>query len=373
VSTGHTCEVSGEWTKISATATSFTVDYDSSINLTACDSDSTVTDYCVMIEVGYASACGVSYTTAIEFNLKYSGLCKESEWVVKSDLTTFYIDANVVAQDALEGYNYNENYWETSDVEFTFEASYLDAPTFHNEFNNESIPVVEDGTAFTIRQNVKNTARDTLRDSCTQTVAQMADGMDMNAGSLSNGECESLQFGDCFELDIKSKTYACGGTPTYDTAQDMTFDNDGNYWSYLYGSGVDCPLSNELCCLSFELDLALAETPSNGCTSANGNTLRRLSSPNARYLEDSIVDKNRIATLVHTIHVVRAGDGAFGEEGSRGAGNNKSDSGVAGWIPAAGVGGLLLLAGAVIAVTRRPSLLRGAFHGPTKVLPNEEK
>jgi hypothetical protein len=50
-----------------------------------------------------------------------------------------------------------------------------------------------------------------------------------------------------------------------------------------------------------------------------------------------------------------------------------SDSGgSAGWLPAVAVGGLLLLGGAVVAVTRRPSLLRGAFHGPTKVLPNED-
>ena len=78
--------------------------------------------------------------------------------------------------------------------------------------------------------------------------------------------------------------------------------------------------------------------------------------------------------LYHTIVVARSSaaspDAQLRDSSMRK--NGKNDSGVAGWIPAAGVGGLLLLAGAVIAVTRRPSLLRGAFHGPTKVLPNED-
>jgi len=375
VTVGATCGGSGSWTKISATSQSEEFSYTIPAN---CPTE----NYCARLEIAYTSDCSESATPdpVIRMDVSYTGLCSVANWEVTTAIETFYVDANVVKDGAVGQTDSVTDGWSVSSSTFTFAVTYLGQPTFHDQTTSNELNVIDTSTAYSIRQPVTNAGRNALRTSCSNLKA---------ADSRTNLEgfsgCSTLQIGDCFTLNIQEGVHQCGAdlsSITYangassatwtDSSGDSTSDSSNyGYWSEAYDAPDCSAATTGLCCLRFELSLAAASDSTN-CPFYESGGGRRLSSSNSRYLADGATD-DALMTLSHTIVVARSGgatpDAQLRDSSMR---KGKSDSGVAGWIPAAGVGGLLLLAGAVIAVTRRPSLLRGAFHGPTKVLPNED-
>merc|ERR1719181_1169781 len=114
-------------------------------------------------------------------------------------------------------------------------------------------------------------------------------------------------------------------------------------------------------------------TNANTCTAQQASSGRRLGDSSGRanrYLQED--EDRKLFGMVYSMAVQTSGDDSSEFVGGADPSRVSDSGGSAGWLPAVAVGGLLLLGGAVVAVTRRPSLLRGAFHGPTKVLPNED-
>lgn len=97
--------------------------------------------------------------------------------------------------------------------------------------------------------------------------------------------------------------------------------------------------------------------------------VRRLNAPSRRLQEEEVEVRTNPIRRLFTMQVrVGDSDSDLVVEEPLTAGTPSTG----GWIAPVAVCGLLVLGGAIVAVTRRPSLLRGAFHGPTKVLPNEK-
>lgn len=343
----------------------------------ACGTATTGGVGCYKIQVGYVSACGTCESPTVIYtgSYGYSSICTDDDLQITSNITTMDIDLGALSQAAVQA---SES---TSTYSNAFTASTISAEFGVNDFQ---VPYLISGAwaADTLRHTaailVSGTYQLVIKPATAGTARLIAACNAMESGSRPSGwssNCDDAEFGDCFEITEGQGSYQCGQSATTDTQAAMTWDSttDADNPQYYAGINIDCSaVGDDNCC--HQITLVVNEITSGSCsrtTSYPGE--RRLGDSSGRanrYLQED--EDRKLFGMSYSMAVQTSGDDSSEFVGGADPSRVSDSGGSAGWLPAVAVGGLLLLGGAVVAVTRRPSLLRGAFHGPTKVLPNED-
>lgn len=347
----------------------------------ACDDVVSGGDGCYKIEVGYVSACGAcdnSATVIYTGQYAYSEICTEDSLQITENITSMDIDLGALSQDAVM----------TSPSSST-DSNAFTASTISAEFgvNDFQVPYLIPG-AVTDGSWAADASRHTgailvsgnyhlvIKPATAGTARLIAACNAMEEGSRPDGwssNCDDAEFGDCFEITEGQDSYECEGTVNEDTDSGRTMTWDSNTPQYHASININCP-TDDNCChqITLEVKAASGDTCSR-TTSYPAGGRRRLGDSSGRanrYLQED--EDRKLFGMSYSMAVQTSGDDSSEFVGGADPSRVSDSGGSAGWLPAVAVGGLLLLGGAVVAVTRRPSLLRGAFHGPTKVLPNED-
>jgi hypothetical protein len=332
---------------------------------------------CYQIQVGYVSACGSCESPTVIYtgSYGYSSICTDDDLQITSNITTMDIDLGALSQDRVTSpssstYS-NEFTANTISAEFgvnDFQVPYLISGTWAAGTSRHTGAISVSGTYhLVIKPADAGTAR--LIAACNA----MEEGSRPDEWSGSN-TCSNAEFGDCFQITEGQGSYECGGSATTDTQAPMTWDSttDANNPQYHAGINIDCQtVGDDNCC--HQITLVVNEITTGSCSAQPYNGGRRLGDSSGRanrYLQED--EDRKLFGMSYSMAVQTSGDDSSEFVGGADPSRVSDSGGSAGWLPAVAVGGLLLLGGAVVAVTRRPSLLRGAFHGPTKVLPNED-
>jgi hypothetical protein len=145
---------------------------------------------------------------------------------------------------------------------------------------------------------------------------------------------------------------------------EVSFNDDAGLVTNIPDCGTATTVDRRQCVVRCDIKLEAFVGGSGGF-----DDVRRLNAPSRRLQEEKVEVRSNPVRRLFTMQVrVGDSDSDLVVEEPLTAGTPSTG----GWIAPVAVCGLLVLGGAIVAVTRRPSLLRGAFHGPTKVLPNEK-
>lgn len=329
---------------------------------------------CYKIQVGYVSACGTCDTSATVIYTKsygYSEICTDDDLQITTNITSMDIDLGALSQAAVtspSSTTYSNAFTaNTISAEFgvnDFQVPYIISGTWANDATRHTGAIAASGQTYhlVIKPASAGTAR--LIAAC----AAMESGARPAGWSSS---CNDAEFGDCFDITEGQGSYQCGGNATTDAQAPMNWDSA--IAQYHAAINIDCSsVSGNNCChqITLEVDLIATGSCSAQQVSGSGRRLGDSSGRANRYLQED--EDRKLFGMVYSMAVQTSGDDSSEFVGGADPSRVSDSGGSAGWLPAVAVGGLLLLGGAVVAVTRRPSLLRGAFHGPTKVLPNED-
>lgn len=347
-----------------------------------CNGIDSVVSICFSVQLGYSSECtGDPDDYFLQADYIFTDICDENSYSVSVDISETTINLGALNQDVLQAKEDLAEQTETFEVD---DASY---EITISDFELPDLVLVDDdgaaySTAYTgelkqannpavaLQLSTMTTLNGVLRTAC----GAMSDDVKPTVWEADGGRGSACQVynTDCIKVTFAQLSFDCGTPDAFSDNDYGAADDDGDNgdkWS-LNLDFTECPDGNENCCQQVGIKVATADNAGTQCTSqysvAGG---RRLSSRN-RFLQED--EDTTLFKMGYTMAVKRSGDDSSEFVGGADPSRVSDSGGSAGWLPAVAVGGLLLLGGAVVAVTRRPSLLRGAFHGPTKVLPNED-
>lgn len=333
----------------------------------ACNGDTSGGYACVSLEYLKAEDCNaITHQSAAVFFTAtwfFENICVPDSMTVDNTVETSILDLGALMQQALQTDTTSNTTDMGSSIVRAVSLSIGDfnAPTIHDQGDNGLVSGALAATGSYYLKIQMNGVRGRLETAC--------DGIDESFRPSGWSDCgTSVSVIDCFDLTFAQGSNDCASkNATLGTYGSVTSENTEGLYKYNLDFS-SCPAGEENCCHSVGVIVGMVTNSQTTCASQAASG-RRLSGE-SRFLQEE--EDRRLFGMSYSMAVQTSG--ADSSEFVGGADPSRvSDSGSsAGWLPAVAVGGLLLLGGAVVAVTRRPSLLRGAFHGPTKVLPNED-
>jgi hypothetical protein len=335
---------------------------------TDCEGATTGGSACVRIAIGSNSDCGTGDPSSnfMVYDFKFEGICTEDSFSVSSDVTESTINLGALMKSQVVD---NDSGDETTTFESQQSLSYaiqigdFNVPTVEDD--GTGLAVVGDldaGSSYNLLLSTKAALTTTIRNKCSSLSA--------NSRPSQWSDCTSDPVvTDCFQVVFADDSNSCDDDAdapdlsSYSTQGDVNHVGDTAGSSWRFPLTFDCTAGIQCC---HHVGIKVEVTTDTICT----NGRRRRLSGNSRHLQEE--EDRGIFGMSYSMAVATSGADSSEFVGGADPSRVSDSGGSAGWLPAVAVGGLLLLGGAVVAVTRRPSLLRGAFHGPTKVLPNED-
>ena len=370
----ETDESSGSFTQVSlasgdtGTITATTAMNNAITNAKAdCDGATTGGSACVRIVIGSNSDCGDGDPSSnfMVYDFKFEGICTEDSFSVSSNVTESTINLGALMQSQVVD---NDSGDETKTFESQQSLSYaiqigdFNVPTVEDESTNDAVAgdLDVDGS-YNLLLSTKASLTSTLISRC--------DSLSSNSRPTAWSTCSNAKVTDCFQVVYAEDSNSCDDDADAPDLSEYSTQGDANHVGDTAGSSWRFPLTFDCtsgiqCC--HHVGIKVEVTTDTICT----NRRRRRLSGNSRHLQEE--EDRGIFGMSYSMAVATSGADSSEFVGGADPSRVSDSGGSAGWLPAVAVGGLLLLGGAVVAVTRRPSLLRGAFHGPTKVLPNED-
>lgn len=322
---------------------------------------------CVRVSIGSNSDCGTDDPSSnwMVFDFKFEGICTEDSFSVSSNVTDSTINLGALMQSAVVTNDSGE-------YETTFETQ--QSLSYAIQITDFNIPTVEDSdTSATVIGDLDVNGNYNLLLSTTgeltTTIRNKCLSLSTNSRPSQWSDCDSDPVvTDCFQVVYAQDSNTCSADSS-DAPVLTSFSTEGQHEGDTAGSSWRFPLtfsctSGLQCCHHVAIRVKVSDS------SICSNRRRRRLSGNSRHLQEE--EDRGIFGMSYSMAVATSGADSSEFVGGADPSRVSDSGGSAGWLPAVAVGGLLLLGGAVVAVTRRPSLLRGAFHGPTKVLPNED-
>lgn len=363
-----TDDTSNNYTQVSLSSDTGTVDAVTDMNDAITRAKALCTEAsggsaCVRIAIGSNSDCGTGDPSSnfMVFDFKLEGICTEDSFSVSSNVSISTINLGAIMQDQVvdnDTDNQTKTFATQSSLSYAIQIADFNFPTVEDNATNATVKgdLNVDGN-YNLLLSTKGELTTTLVNKCKS--------LKSNSRPSQWSTCENAKVTDCFQVIYADDSNSCDDD---NDAPDLSsFSTEGDHEGDTAGSSWRFPLtinctSGVQCC--HHVAIKVKTTKDTICSN------RRRLSGNSRHLQEE--EDRGIFGMSYSMAVATSGADSSEFVGGADPSRVSDSGGSAGWLPAVAVGGLLLLGGAVVAVTRRPSLLRGAFHGPTKVLPNED-
>jgi hypothetical protein len=369
-----TDESSGSFTQVSlASGDTGTVTATNAMNAaisdakTDCGGATTGGSACVRIAIGSNSDCGTGNPNSnfMVYDFKFEGICTEDSFSVSSNVTESTINLGALMQSQVVDNDSGDEattFQSQQSLSYAIQIGDFNFPTVEDDgTSNAVVGDLDAGGSYNLLLSTKAALTSTLISKC--------NSLSSNSRPSEWANCNDAKVTDCFQVTYAQDSNSCDDDADAPVLSSYSTQGDTNHVGDTTGSSWRFPLtfsctSGVQCCHHVGIKVEVSD--SSICT----NRRRRRLSGNSRHLQEE--EDRGIFGMSYSMAVATSGADSSEFVGGADPSRVSDSGGSAGWLPAVAVGGLLLLGGAVVAVTRRPSLLRGAFHGPTKVLPNED-